>query len=259
MNKLIVCFCIALVQLVSGEDGEISFKFNQPELTLKCSLTDEEVKWYKNGTEITEAARSEVKLSHVNGTHELKITKPKLTDIGSYTCEGKGRSSANFRVSMEPVVVELPTSFNVAEGEKFRLPCTVYGYPTPVIEWKRETESSWESVIPDGHFSLEDNKEGVSNGTLVIKDVKMEDRSNYGCFATNDLGSHNRTTLVRVIDKYAALWPFIGICVEVVVLCIVIFFCEKRRNKKQFEESDNEQNNTKHVGNAKDSEVRNRK
>jgi hypothetical protein len=115
---------------------------------------------------------------------------------------------------------------------------------------------------------FEPNNEEIVNGTLIIKEVKVEDRDNYMCYAFNDLGNHNGTTLIRVIgshiflifynlrlvscftysffliDKYAALWPFLGICVEVIVLCAVIFVCEKRRNKKQFDESDNETNNT---------------
>lgn len=257
MSRIILCFCIALLHLVSGDEGVVVFKVGQPELILNCTLPDDKVHWYKNGTVL--AAKDNHAYSHGNGVHTLKITKPKVADIGAYSCEGSGKAAVDFRVAMEPVVAELATSFNVVEGEKFRLPCVVYGYPTPSIEWRRETEGAWNTVIADGHFMLEENADGITNGTLVIVDVKIEDRDNYMCYAMNDLGSHNSTTLIRVIDKYAALWPFLGICVEVIVLCAVIFVCEKRRNKKQFEESDNEQNNTKHVGNAKDSEVRNRK
>lgn len=60
----------------------------------------------------------------------------------------------------------------------------------------------WETVIPDGRFILEENNEGIMNGTLVILEAKMEDRSNYACVATNELGSHNSTTLIRVIGMY---------------------------------------------------------
>lgn len=42
-------------------------------------------------------------------------------------------------------------------------------------------------------------------------------------------------------DKYAAVWPFLGICVEVVVLCTIIFIYEKKRNKAELEESDTDQ------------------
>ena len=37
-------------------------------------------------------------------------------------------------------------------------------------------------------------------------------------------------TLVRIKDKYAALYPFIGIVCEVVVLCAIIFICEKSKS-----------------------------
>ena len=42
-------------------------------------------------------------------------------------------------------------------------------------------------------------------------------------------------------DKLAALWPFLGICAEVAILCIIIFVYEKRRAKKmQAEEAPEE-------------------
>ena len=64
-----------------------------------------------------------------------------------------------------------------------------------------ETEGSWNTVIADGHFMLEDNNEGITNGTLIIMDIKIEDRDNYMCYAINELGSHNSTTLIRVIGN----------------------------------------------------------
>ena len=43
-------------------------------------------------------------------------------------------------------------------------------------------------------------------------------------------------TSLAVSDKLAALWPFLGICAEVTILCIIIFIYEKRRAKKMEEE-----------------------
>jgi len=40
------------------------------------------------------------------------------------------------------------------------------------------------------------------------------------------------------LGKFAALWPFLGICAEVLILCIIILIYEKRRNKSELEESD---------------------
>lgn len=49
--------------------------------------------------------------------------------------------------------------------------------------------------------------------------------------------------LIRILfaDKYAALWPFLGICAEVFVLCTIILIYEKKRNKSELEESDTDQ------------------
>ena len=33
-------------------------------------------------------------------------------------------------------------------------------------------------------------------------------------------------------DKLAALWPFLGICGEVIIVCIIIFVYERRRTKR---------------------------
>lgn len=42
---------------------------------------------------------SKLIMTKVNGVHELKITKPKIGDIGSYTCEGMGKATTDFRVA----------------------------------------------------------------------------------------------------------------------------------------------------------------
>lgn len=51
----------------------------------------------------------------------------------------------------------------------------------------------------------------------------------------------NSTSYLRIKDKLAALWPFLGIVAEVFVLCAIILIYEKRRNKTDLEESDTDQ------------------
>lgn len=265
--KSIVILCLGLVflGLAFADDNveEIEFKRNmEGDFILNCSLPANEVEWYKNGTLLVETETLKF-VRGENGIHMLKNSKPKMADTGSYTCQGKDARGASmeFRVAMEPYVSKFTSSSNVVEGETLKVTCTVNGYPIPTVEWRRLKEeggSEWNKVEADGHFQLGEAN-GYVDSVLIISNATMQDRGEYMCYAENTLGSSNSTVLIRVIDKYAALWPFLGICAEVVVLCAVIFIFEKRRGKKQVDEPDNEQNNAKHVVNAKDSEVRNRK
>lgn len=48
---------------------------------------------------------------------------------------------------------------------------------------------------------------------------------------------------IIIIDKYAALWPFLGIVAEVIILCIIIFVYEKRKVKPDFDDVDHNNKN----------------
>lgn len=112
----------------------------------------------------------------------------------------------------------------------------------------------------------DDNK--IKNAILVINEVSLSDRGNFSCEVSNEatqkLDKYEpimSTTYVRVkgkVDlcfckkiqiyifvflsgKYAALWPFLGICAEVFILCAIILIYEKRRNKAEMDESDTDQ------------------
>ena len=49
------------------------------------------------------------------------------------------------------------------------------------------------------------------------------------CLASKDCDESH--VLLRVKDPLAALYPFVGIVAEVIILCIIIFFCEKNKSQ----------------------------
>lgn len=101
--------------------------------------------------------------------------------------------------------------------------------------------------------------EDVKNAILVIKDVTKQDRGHYTCEGKHlDSIDSDRVattiTFVRVKDKLAALWPFLGICTNMFLLCLIIFISERRRKNKAAddEDSDTEQSDNRYeIGGSK--------
>ena len=48
-------------------------------------------------------------------------------------------------------------------------------------------------------------------------------------------------------DKYAALWPFIGIVAEVILLTAIIYIYEKKKSKPDMDDSDTDNGNDRFV------------
>lgn len=98
-------------------------------------------------------------------------------------------------------------------------------------------------------LSAENENSGIQNVKITIMDINMNDHSKTSgpivCTAKYNLvpGTPETEGVVYLVvkDKLAALWPFLGICLEVVVLCAIILVYEKKRNKAELEESDTDQ------------------
>jgi hypothetical protein len=99
-------------------------------------------------------------------------------------------------------------------------------------------------------ISISTHKESTGyTSELKIDNAQMEDRTVYVCRAfakesenDDDLicdespNCEEVFTLLRIKDPLAAIYPFIGIVAEVVVLCLVIFFCERKRKMDEEKE-----------------------
>ncbi|XP_029646198.1 neuroplastin [Octopus sinensis] len=188
--------------------------------------------WTKDHKQLSE-------LSELNGRyieHEnytLEIPKARRKDAGLYQCMytvGKKTTitfSIGVAMNMAPYIQSTGTSRNLVQSDKLQLECNVQSYPPSTITWKRDNVT-----FEKGQRIHWNNK------TLTIYDLQFTDKGKYICIASNMIGNASMTVLVRVKDKLAALWPFLGIVAEVVILCIIIFICEKKRSKDMEEDYD---------------------
>lgn len=136
-------------------------------------------------------------------------------------------------------------STSVVEGEKLHLTCGGKQSPGVKINWTFGDQNYSRSM---GRVKIaKDSERGIYGAVLIVDDIKMSDRGDVICRMSYNWSdpvsehSSEAKTFLRVKDKLAALWPFLGICAEVVVLCAIILVYEKKRNKAELEESDTDQ------------------
>lgn len=257
MKTLLVftIFVASAVAQVLDQSVTVTTNYDYPEekvkifyirraLVLKCELSiqgEYEIQWVKNGLPVNEVDTLKGRYTTSNTAGgEFRIAESIESDAGAYECIF---SVVNARASFEAIAnvqVSLPSDTNVIEGENLRLTCN-YAGTNPTISWLVGNQSYTESR---DRIVLEADESGVANVRLLLDAVTMEDRNRYTCVGRNKasqlMGENAEAgTLLRVRSKYAALWPFLGICVEVTVLCIAIWIYEKRRlNKLEDEDED---------------------
>jgi len=223
---------------VEGSDSVVILQPPKP-LRLTCNTTG--AIWLKDGQKVESSPPPEEGAPRVqvfeNGT--LSINPSEEEDVATYKC--KPASNDNTITYYKVVTLsysKLDKSTTAIEGEHLVLTCNVEGNPTPEVTWMKGNTT----LVPSDRISFKTEEDGPENTTLIVTPVNVDDRGVYMCLIDNTDGerTYNTTTSVRVKDLYAALWPFLGIVVEVVVLCTVIFCYERRRSNLECDESDGE-------------------
>ncbi|KAL8613394.1 hypothetical protein ACOMHN_057114 [Nucella lapillus] len=229
---------------------------------LECRVTDHDPQLvfaysWKKGDMPVEKIQREGKqdfVAHENGS--LSILHPARRFAGMYTCsiryEDKGKTleiNVDVPYYAKPKVLPFEKSKNLVQEEKLVVECEILGYPKPSITWKKG-----DVVITgkmDSRYTLTSanayDGKPVDNARLEIKSVEFDDAGEYTCIAMHSQWPNfnsSQPILVRVKDKLAALWPFLGIVAEVVILCTIIFIYEKKRNKDAMMEEDEDEDGT---------------
>jgi len=233
----------------------VTFKYQQstPPAELSCAEAEDsvKVKWHLNGTDVTGRKDWEKEFTVFESNKTLRLLKVDPTTVGPYTCHYENSTAIKtFTIRVEPYVEPFAKGKNVIEGDPLSLECNAWGLPDALITWFRNNTVR---ILPDSSkVSLKNNSASstrkfpvLDNSTLRIEQLTYEEGGNYTCFVTVVIDgkemSANATILVQVKDKYAALWPFLGICVEVAILCTIILIYEKRRAKRIAEEERQEE------------------
>ncbi|MGH0164397.1 UNVERIFIED_CONTAM: hypothetical protein FKN15_047430 [Acipenser sinensis] len=198
---------------------------------LSCNLTNPTSSvagshWEKDGKIIEDSADTKP-----NTVIQYTISKADLQSGGVYYCVflTSPKVNSSIEVKVLPHVKAYKHSEQGNENDKGVLTCTCNSYPLP-------TDWQWFKVIGD-------KKTLITNGTerfevrstpeksiLSIGELDIEkDAGDYECLATNEVGSGSDKIQLRVRSRLAALWPFLGIVAEVIILVTVIFIYEKRR------------------------------
>ncbi|XP_024225305.1 basigin [Bombus impatiens] len=233
-------------------------------MTLECAnkSAGEKLQWFKQDIPIHKALAGNedlIKLDNETGT--LEVLKISEAVYGNYTCKGTNYTT-KYGIVPKPTAY-LPDSTSVVEGEKLHLTCAGKQSPGIKVSWTFGNQNYTRSA---GRVKLGwDHERNIYGAVLMVENIEMDDRGNVSCRVSYNWSdtaeSHvaEAQTFLRVKDKLAALWPFLGICAEVIVLCAIILIYEKKRNKAELEESDTDQSpDTKPTPN-KDSDVRQRK
>ncbi|XP_005112273.1 neuroplastin isoform X2 [Aplysia californica] len=229
---------------------EPRFYMGNDTATLSCSISIpgsssrkiEGPIWFKNGTKVSElkdADRFESSLENKT----LVISETTRQDAGLYVAQfeidGSEKYDCQVAYIAGPLVLDFEKSKNLIQEDNMELRCQVKGYPYAVVTWFKDDQKL--NVSKDNDRIQQTPLDGYQNARLTIKNVEFSDAGEYRCEAyTESLNETNaKTIVVRVKDKLAALWPFLGIVCEVFILCTIIFIYEKKRNR-QAEQADND-------------------
>lgn len=237
---------ICLVNFIHCDDDDgpekvdvvLQYKSN---VTLDCSKFEDAEYYLKKNDE--NETKLEVGENHVIASEKgitIKDLRGEQIKESTYYCKKGNRVVVTFNKKVAPYILkpEKPSQ-TVTEGGNVELKCGVlYGN-------EEGSTFTWRWLKNGTEIANDDKYKVVTEGNttaLTISRVQNEDRGEFQCELKNEFGEHVETIQVRVKDALAALWPFLAIVAEVIILCLIILIYEKKCSKKpSANEEENEQ------------------
>ncbi|VDO03503.1 unnamed protein product [Rodentolepis nana] len=175
-----------------------------------------------------------------SGSYKLTLTSDSQT------------ASAVAKVDSAPILPVYSKPKRVLQGDPLRISCRVSCYPTPVnVSWffapipvelsdDKTAISEAAGLLVEIDFSNESWKDaifssegGTPNDTLKFESISIAQNGLFACNVSNVIGSDSTFLLVGVKDRWAALWPFVAIVVEVTLLVTGILLYERHQIRKK--------------------------
>uniref|UniRef100_H0XVR7 Basigin n=1 Tax=Otolemur garnettii TaxID=30611 RepID=H0XVR7_OTOGA len=208
-----------------------------PKTRLTCALNESATeitghRWVKAGQVVKEDSNPGLKMEYYVDPDDRS---------GEYSCvflpEPAGR--ANIPLRGPPNVKAVKKSEHANEGETVTLVCKSDSFPA-VTDWVwHKTTGSEDQVIVNGSQSrfFVSSLEAKTELRIINLDMNS-DPGKYVCNGSSSAGSDHAEITLRVRSRLAALWPFLGIVAEVLVLVTIIFIYEKRRKPEEILDDD---------------------
>ncbi|XP_070542173.1 basigin-like [Ptychodera flava] len=172
----------------------------------------------------------------------ITIINTQWTDAGVYECSINITDIAKQDIVrsdlydlVAPVNIILTKNVKLEEGETARIGCNATGYPSPTLTWYKGDKQMVNGSIDGRVFVtiVEDQGDAtVVISTINIRRIVSDDAGVYTCNATNNHTTAGEAYQLEVRDPLAALWPFLGIMAEVILLITLILGVECYQKKK---------------------------